>query len=445
MEDLYGQSTEKTYLSHDDGADLEPPVPSVKIMRSTTYSQELLTAPSFSSAGVNSQEKQDAPILNPVIPKRSNTMKSGKLNGKRFSNLMHLNRRSRAASVADTPPRMNSDIPPIPGQRDSDVNKMGEEERQAQWEKRATLLVQGTTQPVTLPPSPEPIISEKRRSVDFNPSTTRNTDGPVDNGDRLFRTPSGSQRGHQILAAPATNTEPDKSEEDKSDVSFVTSAPEKIHTLPPWTTTHNLVFYIYYQDDIQRAIHLHESGDLTTSTLMFGRLADPAGANNALAQVLYGLALRHGWGIPPNPELAIQYLTQSARNASQLTSSLQNPPPPPPQQQQAQHQHYPKPHAPPSTLNRGELTLSIYELGNCHRNGWGVSKSPALAMQYFETAAELGDADAMLEVAQAWERGVKGWMGGRKDRKMAAGWYRRAEALGRREVGNSWVWKEKYD
>lgn len=66
-------------------------------------------------------------------------------------------------------------------------------------------------------------------------------------------------------------------------------------------------------------------------------------------------------------------------------------------------------------------------------------------MQYFETAAELGDADAMLEVAQAWERGVKGWMGGRKDRKMAAGWYRRAEALGRREVGNSWVWKEKYD
>lgn len=32
--------------------------------------------------------------------------------------------------------------------------------------------------------------------------------------------------------------------------------------------------------------------DLEASTAMFGRLADPNGANNALSQVLYGLALR---------------------------------------------------------------------------------------------------------------------------------------------------------
>jgi hypothetical protein len=32
--------------------------------------------------------------------------------------------------------------------------------------------------------------------------------------------------------------------------------------------------------------------DLERSTAMFGRLADPHGANNALSQVLYGLALR---------------------------------------------------------------------------------------------------------------------------------------------------------
>ena len=32
--------------------------------------------------------------------------------------------------------------------------------------------------------------------------------------------------------------------------------------------------------------------DLTNSTKMFGRLADPNGENNALSQVLYGLALR---------------------------------------------------------------------------------------------------------------------------------------------------------
>lgn len=45
-------------------------------------------------------------------------------------------------------------------------------------------------------------------------------------------------------------------------------------------------------EDIQEAIRLHEEGDLERSTQLFGRLADPYGANNPLSQVLYGLALR---------------------------------------------------------------------------------------------------------------------------------------------------------
>lgn len=44
--------------------------------------------------------------------------------------------------------------------------------------------------------------------------------------------------------------------------------------------------------NIQEAIRLHEAGDLTNSTRMFGVLADESGTNNALSQVLYGLALR---------------------------------------------------------------------------------------------------------------------------------------------------------
>jgi hypothetical protein len=38
--------------------------------------------------------------------------------------------------------------------------------------------------------------------------------------------------------------------------------------------------------------HLTVLPDLVNSTAMFGRLADPDGENNALSQVLYGLALR---------------------------------------------------------------------------------------------------------------------------------------------------------
>lgn len=47
-------------------------------------------------------------------------------------------------------------------------------------------------------------------------------------------------------------------------------------------------------DNIQEAIRLHEEGSLEEATRMFGRLADPGGENNALSQVLYGLALRYG-------------------------------------------------------------------------------------------------------------------------------------------------------
>ena len=45
-------------------------------------------------------------------------------------------------------------------------------------------------------------------------------------------------------------------------------------------------------DNIQEAIRLHEEGSLEEATNMFARLADPMGQNNAMSQVLYGLALR---------------------------------------------------------------------------------------------------------------------------------------------------------
>lgn len=56
--------------------------------------------------------------------------------------------------------------------------------------------------------------------------------------------------------------------------------------------------------------------------------------------------------------------------------------------------------------------LAIFELGNCFRNGWGVETDAAAARQYFETAANLGDADAMNEVARCFLEGF----GGRKDK-----------------------------
>ena len=57
---------------------------------------------------------------------------------------------------------------------------------------------------------------------------------------------------------------------------------------------------------------------------------------------------------------------------------------------------------------KGELVLAMFELANCFRNGWGVEKDPAAARQYYETAANLGDVDAMNEVAWCYLEGFGG-------------------------------------
>lgn len=61
---------------------------------------------------------------------------------------------------------------------------------------------------------------------------------------------------------------------------------------------------------------------------------------------------------------------------------------------------------------KGELVLAMYELANSFRHGWGVEKDPIAARSYYETAANLGDTDAMNEVARCYEEGF----GGKKDK-----------------------------
>lgn len=185
---------------------------------------------------------------------------------------------------------------------------------------------------------------------------------------------------------------------------------------------------------------------------MFGRLADPGGANNPLSQVLYGLALRceppfhppigiktnlssrHGWGCIKDEAQAIVYLSAAASNSAAVEN-------------EALRAGIKK-----GGSAKGELVLAIFELANCFRNGWGVSKDPAAARQYYETAANLGDADAMNEAAWCYLEGF----GGKKDKVRrprsrtydlanvresqfnAAKYYRLAEESGNRIVGNSW-------
>ncbi|KAL7798559.1 putative cell cycle inhibitor Nif1 [Trichoderma ceciliae] len=175
--------------------------------------------------------------------------------------------------------------------------------------------------------------------------------------------------------------------------------------------------------DIQEAIRLHEEGNFAEATKMFGRLADENGANIPLSQVLYGLALRHGWGCAPDPGRAVHYLTAAASNAASV-------------EELAIQAGLKK-----GGAAKGELVLAIFELANCFRHGWGIEKDPIAAKQYYETAANLGDPDAMNEIAWCYLEGY----GCKKDKYAAARYYRLAEKAGNKTLGNSWIWKEKYD
>ncbi|KAL5416162.1 hypothetical protein PMIN03_002201 [Paraphaeosphaeria minitans] len=175
--------------------------------------------------------------------------------------------------------------------------------------------------------------------------------------------------------------------------------------------------------DIQQAIRLHEAGDYAASTLMFGRLADPGGANNALSQVLYGLALRHGWGCEPDMEQAVRYLSVAASNSAEV-------------ERLALQAGMKK-----GGAAKGELVIAMFELGNCFRYAWGTKKDPVAAKQYYETAANLGDTDAMNEVAWCYVEGF----GTRKDKFKAAQFLRLAESKGSKTLGNTWIWKDKYN
>ncbi|KAI5369472.1 Putative tetratricopeptide-like helical domain superfamily [Septoria linicola] len=364
----------------DDGNRL--PVPEFTFIRSTTESEEIIQPPTHPDDEVaqsrSSKEKRrtlgflgssnasTAKDLPPAAQTSSQQLPIRPRGERRLSERLHLHRRDRSRSASvESSTNLPQDLPDAPeavAARSKDkakvvadeaevkASKEQQEQREAQWEKRATILAMSSP----------------------------------------FR--EGQPTASQQETRPSRSRSPSISDA-TGDV------------------------------NIQEAIRLHEAGDLKRSTEMFGALANPKGANNALSQVLYGLALRHGWGIPIEPEKAIHYLSLAASNSASIEEQ-----------------------ALASGLNKGgsakgELVLAIFELANCFRNGWGVKKDSVAARQYYETAANLGDTDAMEEAAWCYLEGF----GGNKDKFKAAQYLRLAEEKGSKSVAQSWIWKEKYN
>jgi hypothetical protein len=327
-------------------------VPEITFMRTTTESEEVIAPPDFPDNDTGSTPSAKPPksaeqkhhhlgfrkSANAELTKDPTAVKETTQQlpvrpkeERRLSGRLHLHRHSRSPS-AEPSKHIPQDLPDAPeavGPKSADGGSAEEEkevkeQREAQWEKRATVLAQSN-----------PLLEQRQ----------------LDDEEK----PRGRSRSPSVSSSRG-------------------------------------------DDDIQEAIRLHEMGELGLSTAMFGRLGSPKGQNNALAQVLYGLALRHGWGIEPDPEKAVHYLSLAASNSASV-------------EQAALNAGMKK-----GGAAKGELVLAIFELANSFRNGWGVKKDAVAARQYYETAANLGDTDAMEEAAWCYLEGF----GGGKDKVRAS-------------------------
>ena len=319
----------------------DPTADAFTFLRSDTNTQELISPPSFTDEVAEPIPHKNERRLSSHFARlrsssdtstRSAQSRTSPKGEKRLSQRLHLNR-SRAPSSSSV--NVPTDLPDI-----QDVAIEGEE-KEAQWEERATMLAKANpnNRPVSLDGQPKGMTTGQKFYQDRFPQ----------------RTSPDTEQGLGVRPGMTRSVSSAKGDE-----------------------------------NIQEAIRLHESGDLVNSTAMFGRLAD----GNAMAQIMFGLALRHGWGVPPDPPLAIQYLSAAAASSASVEST-------------ALHSGMKK-----GGAAKGELVLAIYELANSFRHGWGVQKDMVAARKYYETAANLGDTDAMNEVARCYESG----QGGSKDR-----------------------------
>ncbi|SPO31263.1 uncharacterized protein UTRI_05927_B [Ustilago trichophora] len=175
------------------------------------------------------------------------------------------------------------------------------------------------------------------------------------------------------------------------------------------------------EDFLSQGITYHEQGDLARSAFYFERSARVDGGC-VVGMCMFGMALREGWGARKDPVKGFTWIQKAAARAGEMMSTTS-----------------PKTDSELKAI-KSELKLSVYELGKCFCYGWGVKMDKQMALEYFELAAKLGDADAQAEAGALYAAGK----GCKKDLKKAAMYYRMAEEGGYDTVGLSWIHKDKY-
>lgn len=240
---------------------LAPPAAPFKFVRSDTHSEEVINPPSFASdIDVARLSGQAGVPPSPPSPRsgifRGSSRNSSERDGsphkehRRLSQRLYLSmNKSRSSSTHSI--NLPSNLPDIP---DAYSPRGDQQEKEAGWEQRATLLA-NTNRPRT--PSSVDEATAKMAQLETEPARGR----------------------------------PSRASDAESDIT------------------------------IQDAIRAHEEGRLTEAAEMFKTLADDG---NVLSAVLYGLSLRHGWGLPQDEAAAFTYLSSAASNSAALETEALN-------------------------------------------------------------------------------------------------------------------------
>jgi len=181
---------------------------------------------------------------------------------------------------------------------------------------------------------------------------------------------------------------------------------------------------------------MSESPDSLPQSAKFFEISANLDGGTPFGMLMWGLCLRHGWGVPKDEKQGFIWLRQACEIAVGEFEELQGQPP------GEKNSSNKMSTAADGALKgaKAELVLAIYEVGQCFFQGWGVNRDRSMGFNYFLLAARLGDVDAQQELGYCYSNGK----GCKKDRKEAAKWYRAAADQGASTVGLAWIYKDKF-
>ncbi|KAG8878073.1 hypothetical protein FRC20_009358 [Serendipita sp. 405] len=299
-------------------------------------------------------------------------------------------------------------------------------ENQTRYSMGGTAVPPAPREVVVLPSSPPPVgprpgtgLSVYSRYSFYNVGDLPESGAPTPKG--WEKSPGGRISPARSDSTP-TPTRGQEAADDQSTLPYLNGPGSSSHENPSDESA------LSAQECLLLGISHHEANRLQESAVWFERAATLHGGCG-VGMLMWGLSLRHAWGVEKDERAAFWWLKRAAGCAVEDMERTRNL----------------KSGAGADTERdrkavQSELVLAVYEVGQCFFHGWGVEVDKKLAVSYFQVAARLGDVDAQLELGFCYANGK----GCKKDLKESARWYRAATAQGASPVGLAWIYKPKY-